>query len=128
LVPIDPSYDALSFSFFHSPVLAFPARKSIHFGKRKIIKYVTAGMHDELIAKMTSRGLYHLLLTHWNAFTGKILLEVNPRSISDHELDLATIVAVARYSSLLFISLSDKFNGYEDMALRQDSIRRHFRR
>jgi hypothetical protein len=79
---------------------------------------------------MTSQGLSfnHLLLTHWNAFPGKIVSEVNPTSINGHELDLPTIVAVARYTSLLFISLSDKFNGYEGMALRRDSIRRQFRR
>jgi hypothetical protein len=44
-----------------------------------------------------------LLLSHWDTLTEKVQSEVKDTSINGHELDLATIVAVARWVILLLL-------------------------
>ena len=59
---------------------------------------------DEFHANMFSGSLSfnRLLLSHWDKFTEKVQSEVKPTKINGHELDLATIVAVARWLSIAF--------------------------
>lgn len=55
-------------------------------------------------ANMSSSNLSfnRLLLSHWDKFTEKVQSEVKDTRINGHELDLATIIAVARCLNIAF--------------------------
>lgn len=67
-------------------------------------------MLEESQAKMSllNLSLNGVLLSHWDKFTEKVQSEVKHTRINGHELDLATIVAVARWLSIAFDILTSR--------------------